>query len=483
MDKALNHKNKKMENTSTIHLENLKSKRWLALAVLCTAQFMVIMDTSIIGVALPAIQKTLNYSASELQWIFNAYVIVFGGILLLGGKLSDLFGPKKIFMWGFGILTVASLFTGLAWSELSMNIGRGAQGLGAALIAPSALALLMTIFTDPKELGKAFGFWGAAAAAGGSAGVFLGGLLTQYLSWRWTFFINIPLGIIVMIAGSSLLIKGNFFKTKIDYLGAVMVTAALTLLVYTLVTVNENGWTSPTTLMLFGLTLILFVIFLTVQKKSQSPILPLSIFKVPNLSAGNIILLLLAGSWIPLWFYLNLYLQQTLEYSAFHSGLALLPMTIAILLLMVNVTGKLIGKFGIKPTLIAGLLSLTASLIWFSFVPVNGNFLSNVLGASLLGAVGMSLAYIPATMASMSGAKPQETGLASGLANTTYQVGSAIGLAIVVVIAISSTNNLLASGVVNKEAVNVGFQTGFKTAAIISSLSAIVAIIGIKKLK
>ena len=469
--------------TTTLSQNNIQSKKWLALAVLCTAQFMEIMDTSIIGVALPAIQKSLNYTPSELQWIFNAYVIVFGGILLLGGKLSDLFGPKKIFMWGFSILTIASLLTGLSWSETSMNLGRAAQGLGAALIAPSALALLMTIFTDPKELGKAFGFWGAAAAAGGSAGVFLGGLLTEYLSWRWTFFINLPLGIIVMFAGSSLLIKGNQLKNKIDYVGSILITLAITLLVYTLIMVEKNGWTSTITLLLFGLTFLLFLVFVFVQKKSKTPILPLSIFKVPNLTAGNIIMLLMAGSWIPLWFYLNLYLQQTLEYSAFNSGLALLPMTIAIMILMVGVTGKLISKFGFKTTLITGLLALTGSLIWFSFVPVTGNFLSHVLGASLLGAVGMSLAYIPGIMASMSGAKPEETGLASGLANTTYQVGSAIGLAIVVVLAVSTTNQEIANGVTSTVAVNIGFQTAFKVAAIISGISAFVAIIGIKKIK
>lgn len=462
---------------------NIYPMRWSALAVLCAAQFMVIMDTSIIGVALPAIQNDLNYAPSGLQWIFNAYVIIFGGVLLLGGKLSDLYGPKNIFMWGFGILTAASLLTGLAWSEMSMNIGRGLQGLGAALIAPSALTLLMTIFTDPKELAKAFGFWGASAAAGGSAGVFLGGLLTQYLSWRWTFFINIPLGIIVMIAGVSLLVAGRKQKGAIDYIGAILVTAATMVTVYTLVMVDKNGWTSGATLSLFAIALALFIAFVTVQRKSSAPLLPLSIFKVPNLSSGNIVMALMAGAWIPLWFYLNLYLQQSLHYSAFASGLALLPMTFAIMVLMVGVTGKLIAKFGYKLNLILGLLSLTASLIWFSFVPENGDFLTHVLGASLLGAMGMSLAYIPGTMAAMSGAKPEEAGVASGLVNTTYQVGSAIGLAIAVAVAISTTNDLSASGVAEQEALNTGFQTAFRAAAFISGLSVIIAALGIKQFK
>ncbi|MEQ8416579.1 MAG: MFS transporter [Imperialibacter sp.] len=470
-----------MSDTTTIKTSELKVNRWAALAILCTAQFMVIMDTSIIGVALPAIQEALNYTPSELSWIFNAYVIIFGGVLLLGGKLSDLHGPKKVFLWGFAVLTAASLLTGLAWSETSMNIGRAMQGLGAALIAPSALSLLMTIFTDPKELAKAFGFWGASAAAGGSAGVFLGGVLTDYASWRWTFYINIPMGIFVMIAGAMLLVSGNRRKGKIDYLGAVLVTLATMVLVYSLVMVDKNGLLTTHTIGLFATSLALFIAFVFVQKRVQAPLLPLSIFKTPNLSSGNLIMALMAGAWIPLWFYLNLYLQQSMGYTAFFSGLALLPMTIVIMVLMVGVTGKLIAKFGFKKPLIAGLVALTCSLLWFSQVPVNGNFLSDVLGASLLGALGMSLAYIPGTIASISGAKPEESGLASGLVNTTYQVGSAIGLAIAAAIAIGTTNSFSAEAGVTTEALNVGFQAAFKAAACISGLSILIAVFGIKQ--
>src|SRR5688572_10852990 len=268
--------------TTTAHIAIPNAKRWAALAVLCTAQFMVIMDTSIIGVALPAIQKDLGYSNSGLQWIFNAYVIFLGALLLLGGKLSDLFGPRKIFMTGFGILTAASLLAGMAWSETSMNVGRALQGAGSALIAPAALTLLMTVFTDPKEVGKALGFWGASAAAGGSAGVFLGGVLTEYLSWHWTFLINIPLGLMVLLVSKTYLVKGFTHKGKLDVIGTIIATFALVLLVYGIVSAESAGWLSIKIVSLLAASLVLFMIFFSIQKRSSNPLLPLSVFKIFN---------------------------------------------------------------------------------------------------------------------------------------------------------------------------------------------------------
>ncbi|SFN41071.1 drug resistance transporter, EmrB/QacA subfamily [Chryseobacterium oleae] len=459
------------------------SKRWSALFLLCAAEFIVIMDTSIIGVALPAIKADLGYSQSGLQWIFNAYVILFGGFLLLGGRLSDLFGPRKIFMWGFGILSGASLLAGVAWSEAALNTGRALQGLGSALIAPAALTLVLSKFTDPKELNKALGFWGASAAAGGSAGVFLGGAITEWLSWHWVFLINIPIGIAVLLFSKNLLFKGTTQKGKVDIAGALFATAALILAVYAIVSAEGAGWKSMQTIGLLALSILLLIVFLMIQKQKKEPLVPLSIFKVPNLSPGNLVMALLAAAWIPLWFFLNLYLQQTLHYSAFNSGLALLPMTIAIMLLMVGVTGKLVAKFGFKSNLIAGLMALTASLLLFSIIPPDGKFLVNVLPASLLGALGMSLAYIPGTIASMSGAKPGETGLASGLVNTSYQVGSALGLAIAVAISAAKTNAIKIAGATDSTALNEGFQTAFLSAAIVSAIAVIIASFSIKSLK
>lgn len=333
------------------------------------------------------------------------------------------------------VLALASLLAGLAWSEASMNAGRALQGLGSALIAPAALTLVMSMFTDPKELGKALGFWEASAAAGGSAGVFLGGIITEYMDWRWTFLINIPLALIVIFASPNLLLNGIRRKGKVDVIGAVLGTVSLVLLVYAIVTAEHAGWSSFQTIGLITASLILFAIFIILQKIKREPLVPLSIFSRPNLSAANIVMALLAAAWVPLWFFLNLYLQEVLKLSALNNGLALLPMTIAIMVLMVGVTGKLAGKYEFKSLLVIGLLILTASLIWFSQVPVNGSFRVHVLPASILAATGMSLAYIPGTIASMSGAKPEETGLASGIVNTSYQIGSAIGLAVVVAVA------------------------------------------------
>ncbi|MCF6132793.1 MFS transporter [Flavobacterium wongokense] len=472
-----------MKDTKTTTAPAPYPLRWSALFLLCVAQFIVIMDTSIIGVALPAIKADLGYSQTGLQWIFNAYVIFFGGFLLLGGKLSDVFGARKIFMWGFAILTLASLFAGVAWSDSALNTARALQGLGSAFIAPAALTMVMTMFTDPKELGKAFGFWGAAAAAGGSAGVFLGGVITEWLSWEWIFLINIPIGLLVLFQTPGVLQKGITRKGSVDISGAIMATTALVLTVYAIVSAESAGWMSLQTIGLLLVSAILFSIFLVSQNKKKEPLLPLSIFKVPNLSAGNIITALLAGSWIPLWFYLNLYLQQVLNYSAFNSGLALLPMTLVIMIVMVGFTGKLVVKFGFKANLIAGLLFLTASLVLFSMAPADGTFIGNVLPASILGAIGMSLAYIPSTMAAMSGAKPEEMGLASGLVNTSYQIGSALGLAIIVVIAAAKTEAVTALVATPQNGLVAGFQTAFTAAAVLSALATLLTIFTIKTTK
>lgn len=444
-------------------------KRWKALALLCAAQFIVILDTSIIGVALPAIQADLGFTDEGLSWIFNAYVIAFGGLLLLGGKLADVFGPRRIFLWGFAILTAASALAGLADNQAVLLTGRALQGVGAALIAPAALTILMRLFGgQPAELGKAFGFWGASAAAGGTAGVFLGGVITEWMSWSWTFLINLPLGLAVLAAGPSILRAIPGTQGKIGVIDSALVTGAIVAAVYAIVTGEQVGWLVPQTLGLLGLAIGMLVLFLILQGASRSPLLPLRIFRAPGLAAGNLVMALLGAAWIPLWFFLNLYLQTILDLSAFGSGLALLPMTLVIMLMMVRVTGPLIGRFGVKPVMVTGLLALAVSLAFFAGLPADGTFAANVLPVSILAAIGMSLAYIPVTMTGMGGAAPQDTGLASGLINTTYQVGSALGLAVMVSLAASMQGE--------PEAMLAGYQTAFLGAAVVAALAALASL-------
>jgi EmrB/QacA subfamily drug resistance transporter len=451
--------------------------RWRALALLCAAQFVVIMDTSIIGVALPTIQTALGFTPEGLSWIFNAYVIAFGGLLLLGGRLSDLFGHRRVFMAGFLILTLASAVAGLAPTREVLVAGRALQGVGAALIAPSALSILMTLFgARPAELGRAFGFWGAAAAAGGTAGVFLGGIITEWLDWRWTFLINLPLGAAVILLSPTVLRPFAASKGRVDLVGALLVTVALVLGVWGIIGAEAAGWASVQTIATLAASAVLLGLFVLLQARRAQPLVPLAIFRAPNLSAGNLVTALLAAAWIPLWFFLNLYLQQILQLTALQAGLALVPMTVTIMVLMVGATGRLIARFGFKANLVAGLLVLAASLAWLAQAPADGSFLRDVLPASLLAALGMSLAYIPATIAGMSGARPEETGLASGLINTTYQVGSALGLAAMV--AVASAQTAAADG-----ALLDGFSAAFLWAAGIAVAGGLVAQFAIRSPK
>tara|TARA_R110001592_G_scaffold10110_2_gene52759 strand:+ start:19308 stop:20726 length:1419 start_codon:yes stop_codon:yes gene_type:complete len=455
-------------------------KRWAALALLCAAQFIVILDTSIIGVALPAIQTDLGFSASGLSWIFNAYVIAFGGLLLLGGRLGDLLGARRIFTIGFAILTSASLLAGLAQSQEVLLTGRALQGVGAALIAPAALTIVMRLFGhDGAELGKAFGFWGAAAAAGGSAGVFLGGVITEWMTWPWTFLINVPLGLLVLALIPAVLRKSPRSIGTVDWFGAISVTGALVSLVYAIVTIEPTGVGSSQALALLGVSAALFIAFLIGQSVRREPLLPLGIFKAPNLAPGNLVMALLGAAWIPLWFFLNLYLQEIMGLSALASGLALLPMTITIMIVMVGFAGKLIGRFGVKPILVLGLLLMCGALLMFANLPLDGSFVANVLPASLLAALGMALAYIPITMTGMAGAKPEETGLASGLINTTYQIGSAVGLAIMV--AFSTSNSGYDTGQTT-EGMFAGFQVAFLGASVAAGLAALVTLIFVRSI-
>ncbi|NKR42663.1 MFS transporter [Rhodococcus hoagii] len=447
------------------------ARRWLGLAVIAAAQFMVIMDTSIIGVALPQMQADLGFSQENLSWVFNAYVVAFGGLLLLGGKLSDLFGARRIFTIGWVTLIAGSAAAGMA-SDVGVELaGRAVQGAGAALIAPSALTMLMMLFGgNPRELTKAFALYGAAAPAGGTAGVFFGGLITEYASWPWVFYINIPIALIILAVTPALMPPGGLAaRSRIDVLGAVTVTAGLAALVYGIVQAPEVGWGSARTWLVLAGAAALLAGFVALQAGRREPLIRLGIFRAPNLGAANLAQLLLGAAWIPMWFFLNLYLQQVLGYTAFPSGAALVPMTVLIMIGMVVLAPRAIGRFGPKNMTVAGLLLLAAGMAWLSFVRPGGSFVTDVLPASLVAALGMSLAFIPTLGTAISAARPEEGGLASGIVNTSYQVGSAIGLAAMTAVAAAYGADRIGDPV----ALTDGFSAAFLGAAVVALIGAV----------
>lgn len=453
------------------------SRRWLALGLIAAAQFMVIMDTSIIGVALPEIQRDLGFAPQDLSWVFNAYVVAFGGLLLLGGRLSDLLGARRIFAIGWLVLGVGSLVAGLADGVAVEITGRAIQGAGSALIAPSALTLLFMNFgANPKELTKALALYGAAAPAGGTAGVFLGGVLTEYLSWPWVFFINIPIALVVLALTPGTMPAGTAQRGRIDLLGALTVTLGLAAVVFAVVRVPEEGWASPSTLIAGAIGIALLIAFVALQAGSSAPLMRLGIFKAPNLAAANIAQLLLGAAWIPMFFFINLYLQQVLGLGAFASGAALLPMTVTIMLGMVAVAPRLTAAFGPKAMTVGGLVVLGIGLVWLSRIDADGSFAVDVLPATLVTAAGMALAFIPSLSTALGAAAPEEGGLAAGIVNTSYQVGSALGLAAMTVVASAYGSDQLG----DLPAMTDGFSAGFLGAAGIALAGAVVTGIGWK---
>lgn len=441
-----------------------------ALAVIAAAQFMVIMDTSIIGVALPEMQAPLGFSPESLSWVFNAYVIAFGGLLLLGGRLSDLVGARRIFSAGWVVLALGSLIAGLASTAAIELGGRALQGVGAALIAPSALALLFTIFgSDARKLTRALSLYGAAAPAGGTAGVFLGGLLTQYASWPWVFFINIPIAIAVLALVPRTMPASLPRRGSLDVVGALTATVGLALVVFATVRAPEVGWQSRSTLVAGLAGLVLVSAFVLLQAKRREPLVRLGILKAPNLAAANLAQFLLAAAWIPMFFFVNLYLQQVLGLGAFASGAALLPLTVTIMVGMIAAAPRLIARFGPKAMTVSGLTTLSAGLAWLSFISPAGSYVVDVLPPSLMIAAGMAMAFIPSLGLALSSARPQESGLASGIVNSSYQIGSAIGLAAMTAVAAAFGAKQGAS----IEDLTAGYSAGILGAAALAATGAV----------
>ncbi|WP_448006244.1 MFS transporter [Agromyces bauzanensis] len=444
-------------------------RRWLGLGLIAAAQFVVIMDTSIIGVALPDIQAALGFTPESLSWVFNAYVVAFGGLLLLGGRLSDVFGARRVFVTGWVTLLLGSVLAGAAGNAAVEIAGRAVQGAGAALIAPAALTLLMTMFGGTPELPKAFAVYGAAAPIGGTAGVFLGGVLTEYASWPWVFYVTVPIALVVIALTPLALPRVRAGRGRVDLGGAITATLGLAAVVYGVVRAPEVGWASVETLVALGAGAALLIGFFAIQARSRQPLLRLGIFRAPQLGAANLAQLLLGAAWVPMWFFLNLYLQNVLGAGAFASGAALLPMTALIVVGMTLAAPRLLARFGAKPLIVTGFVLLTAGLAWLGIARPDGSYVVDVLPASLVAALGMAIAFVPSLGTAIGAARPEETGVASGLVNTSYQIGSAVGLAAMAAVAAA-----VSQGGTDVAAATSGYSAAFLGAGAIAAVGALV---------
>jgi EmrB/QacA subfamily drug resistance transporter len=448
-------------------------RRWWALALLCMTQFMVILDASIVNIALPSIGKDVGISQENLSWVVNGYVLTFGGFLLLGGRMADLLGRRRIFMAGLIVVAVASLFAGFAPSEGALIAARAGQGLGAAIIAPSALSIVTTIFRDGSERNKALGAWGAVAGSGGAAGVLLGGVLTDGLGWEWVMWVNVPVSLIVLALAPQLIPESRSeSQTRyFDVAGAVTVTAGLSLLVYAVVDAESAGWGSGQTIGLLAAAIALLGVFTAIELRSHAPLVPFGIFRRRTLTGANVVGLMVGGSLFAMFFFITLYMQQVLGYSPIKAGLSYLPLSVAIIV-SAGVASQLVTKIGFKPVLAVGLVLIAGGLVWFSRVSVGGGFTTDILGPSLLAAVGLGFAFVTTTIAAVSGIEDREQGLASGLINTSQQIGGALGLAVLATIANSRTDDVVAAAGGNPAALPgalvEGFQSAFLGAAVIA---------------
>ncbi len=461
---------------SPIEMKDSRRKAF-ALAVIVAAQFMVVLDIAIVNVALPAIKGDLHFAEANLQWVISAYAILFGGALLLGGRLADIFGRRRMFMIGLALFSISSLLCGLSWSEASLIGFRALQGLGGALLAPAALSILMTTFAEGAARNRALGIWGAASGSGGAAGVLLGGVLTSYLSWEWVFFINVPVGIAVIAAAPFVLMesRGGHGHRHFDVAGAITVTSGVMLLVYAMTRAAEDGWASIATVSLLGASVALIAAFVAIERRSPAPLLPMRIFRSRTLSAANAIAVVIGAIAFSEFFLLTLYMQQVLGYSAIQTGVAFAAITFTIVV-FANVAQTLVTRFGVRVVLATGLGLDALALAMFTQLPVDGHYFWNMFPAFLVSGVGLAFSFVPVTIAGLAGVERADAGIASGLINTTRQVGGAVGLAAVttIVAASTTTGNGLSVAAVDSGLTN-GFQVGFAVLAGLALLGAVIA--------
>jgi EmrB/QacA subfamily drug resistance transporter len=443
-------------------------KRWLALIVVCLGDLMIVLDVTIVGVALPSIREDLGFSETSLAWVVNAYLLTFGGFLLLGGRLGDLFGHRRLFLLGISLFTLASLACGLATSQEVLVGARAVQGLGAAVVSAVALSLIVTLFTEPAERAKAMGVFGFVAAGGGTIGVLLGGVLTDVLNWHWIFLVNVPIGVVVSVLSLSVLPAAHIRAEdrRLDIAGAVTVTTALILAVYAIVNGNEAGWTSTQTVGLLAAAAVVLAVFLAIEARVRSPLVPLGLFKLRNVAVSNVVGVLWAAAMFA-WFFLSaLYLQLVLGYSPLQVGIAFLPANLIMAVFSLGLSAKLVMRFGIRAPLGVGLALAGAGLLLFARAPVDGSFAVDVLPSMILLGLGAGMAFNPVLLAAMSDVAPSEAGLASGVVNTSFMMGGALGLAVLASVAASRTDTLEASGEGSLEALTGGYHAAFLLGAV-----------------
>jgi EmrB/QacA subfamily drug resistance transporter len=453
-----------------------QDRRWIALILLCVAQFVVVLDASIVNVALPTIGDALKFTEGNLPWVVNAYVLTFGGFLLLGGRMADLLGRRRVFMSGLILFALASLAGGLAETSGQLIAARAVQGLGAAILSPAALSIVTTTFRDGAERNRALGVWGAVAGSGGAAGVLLGGVLTDGLGWEWVLWVNVPIGLIAAALAPGLIAESRSEgeRRHFDFAGAMSITAGLSLLVYALVDANSAGWGSAQTIALLAVSVGLIAGFALIERRSKAPLVPFRIFRLHTLTGANVVGLLVGASLFSMFFFISLYMQQVLGYSAIKAGLSYLPLAFTIIL-SAGIASQLVTRVGFKQVLAAGMAFIAAGLVWFSQISVHGAFVSDILGPSLLAAIGLGLAFVPVTIAAVSGVGDSDAGLASGLINTAQQVGGALGLAILAAISTSVTGTSRAPAVLTD-----GFHSAFLAGAGLAVLGLVATLVMIR---
>ena len=453
------------------------NKRWLALYVLCFGVLMIVLDTTIVNVALPSIKEDLGFAETSLVWVVNAYMLTFGGFLLLGGRLGDLFGHRKLFLIGLTLFTVASLACGLANSQNVLIAARAVQGLGGAVVDAVALSLIMDLFTEPADRAKAMGIYGFVCAAGGSIGTLLGGVLTTAFNWHWIFLVNLPLGFVVYALCLRLLPQGTVLvaRGRLDVAGALTITTALMLAIYAIVNGNQAGWTSTQTLVLIGIAALLLVLFLVIEARVRAPLVPLRLFRLRNLATANVVGVLWAAAMFA-WFFISaLYMQLVLGYTPLQIGLAFLPANLIMAAFSLGLSARLVMRFGIRGPIAIGMLLVGIGLALFARAPLEADFIRDVLPGMLMLGLGAGMALNPVLLAAMSDVSANESGLASGVVNTSFMMGGALGLAVLASVAAARTSELLGSGAAQAAALGSGYELAFSVGAAFAVLAALLS--------